>query len=92
MSFVLEVHARPVTSVAFAPDGRRFATSSWDNTARIWVYYSDLSKLIASVFERTQRCLTLAQRITFGLNADLTGDPQRVPVLVVGPDGRPRCE
>jgi len=32
----LEGHEGPVTSVAWSPDGRRVATGSWDNTARIW--------------------------------------------------------
>jgi len=32
----LEGHESPVTSVAWSPDGRRVATGSWDNTARIW--------------------------------------------------------
>jgi len=93
-SFVLEGHSRPVTSVAFAPDGRHFATSSWDKTARIWVHYPALSDLIAAVLDRSQRCLSAAQRATFGLSP-LPGapdDPERVPRLVVGSDGRPKCE
>jgi WD40 repeat protein len=66
-SFVLEGHSRPVTSIAFAPDGRHFATSSWDTTVRVWVHYPALNDLIAAVFAQTQRCLTAAQRATFGL-------------------------
>jgi WD40 repeat protein len=92
-SFVLEGHSRPVASIAFAPDGRHFATSSWDTTVRVWVHYPALNDLIAAVFAQTQRCLTAAQRATFGLaNAGSGGDPERVPALVVGTDGRPRCE
>jgi len=32
----LEGHRGSVYSVAWSPDGRRVATGSWDNTARIW--------------------------------------------------------
>jgi WD40 repeat protein len=33
---VIHVHGDTVSSVAFAPDGRRIATGSWDGTVRIW--------------------------------------------------------
>ena len=29
-------HGTQVTSVAFFPDGRRIAATSWDGAARIW--------------------------------------------------------
>lgn len=92
-SIVLEGHSRPVTSIAFAPDGRHFATASWDQTTRIWVYYPAISDLIGAVLEQSKRCLTSAQRAAFGLPAlGSPDDPQRVPRLIVGSDGRPKCE
>ena len=29
-------HARPITSVAFSPDGTKIVTGSWDKTAKVW--------------------------------------------------------
>jgi WD40 repeat protein len=92
-SFLLEGHSRPVTSIAFAPDGRHFATGSWDETVRVWVHYPALNDLIAAMLAYTQRCLTATQRAVFGLlNASAGGDPDRIPHLIVGADGRPQCK
>jgi WD40 repeat protein len=33
---VLQGHFMPVSGVAYGPDGRRLATASWDNTAKLW--------------------------------------------------------
>jgi len=32
----LRGHANLVTGVAFSPDGKRLATASWDQTAKVW--------------------------------------------------------
>ncbi|MBK8555971.1 MAG: hypothetical protein IPL65_09485 [Lewinellaceae bacterium] len=32
----LDVHSSNINSVAFSPDGKRLATGSFDNTAKIW--------------------------------------------------------
>ena len=33
---VLPGHEEPITSIAFAPDGRTLATSDWGGRVRIW--------------------------------------------------------
>jgi WD40 repeat protein len=32
----LKVHAGPIHSAAFSPDGSRIVTRSWDGTVKIW--------------------------------------------------------
>lgn len=33
---ILTGHTAPVWTLAFAPDGKHFATASWDNSVRVW--------------------------------------------------------
>src|ERR1700761_5490303 len=45
---VLVTHALLITSVAFSPDGSRFASGSWDRTARVWNAETGVIDLVLS--------------------------------------------
>ncbi len=52
----------PVLGVAFTPDGRRVATVSTDDTARLWLL--DWGDLVRALRAATHACLTVDQRTT----------------------------
>jgi len=45
----LRGHQGGVSSVAFAPDGSRFASSGWDGMVRLWPVYTSRVMLMGAV-------------------------------------------
>jgi WD40 repeat protein len=45
----LRGHQRAVAAVAFSPDGRRLASSSWDNSVKLWAVDREEPKLLATI-------------------------------------------
>lgn len=63
-------HGNAVGSAAFSPDGARVVTASSDNTARLWIVFSNTQGLVTYVSETVPRLLTPAQRERFYLSAE----------------------
>ena len=63
-------HGDAVMSTAFSPDGKRIVTASWDKTARVWEIFANTEGVVSRAKAVTPRCLTAAQRNTFGLPAE----------------------
>jgi WD40 repeat protein len=54
-------------SKAFAPDGGRILTASWDKTARLWEAFTRTQTLVDRVKVEAPRCLSPEQRRRFFL-------------------------
>jgi WD40 repeat protein len=63
---ILAGHSREVTHAAFSPDGQRLVTASADGTARLYDIPTN-QELLALARSRLTRCLSDAQRDSFGL-------------------------
>jgi WD40 repeat protein len=42
-------HRRAIAAIAFSPDGKRLASSSWDNTAKLWAVDREEPQVLASI-------------------------------------------
>src|SRR5215218_522357 len=68
-------HQGPVDAAVFSPDARRLATASQDRTARLWPAFLSRGDLITAATARLPRCLSPAQRVTYGLAKATEADP-----------------
>ena len=96
VAVVLEGHKNRVQSAAFSPDGNKVLTvvsSGISPTMLIWPFPADPATTIMAARRALTRCLTLAQRETFGLSvpaiADVDRDAIHPPVDGECPWGRP---
>ena len=64
---VLTAHTEDVNSIAISPNGRILASTSWDNTARLWNLENGQS-IGGSPFQRTTRWLNC---VSFSTNGNL---------------------
>ncbi len=80
---MLEGHQGPVQHAAFSPDGRRLVTTSWDNTARLWIVFPKDRALIVAGCSSLTRGLTVSQQEFFGLSQveASNADRQQVPAV-----------
>ncbi len=89
-------HDRAVAAVAFDPDGARFATSSWDNTTKVWKIEGGALKLHATV-EGSPSDIAFVDRRTLATGSpasrvvlwDVSGDRPRVQFKLAGHKHRP---
>jgi WD40 repeat protein len=88
-SFVaLGGHQGEVFSASFSPDGTHVVTASSDGTARVWRVYPDVNELIPQVRAGLTRCLSQAQRDSYGLT---TKHPAEDRTFIPPPTADGRC-
>jgi WD40 repeat protein len=58
-------HTAAVWGAAFSPDGRRLATTSADDSVKLWL--TDLDELASAVCDSLPRDLTAAERESYGV-------------------------
>jgi WD40 repeat protein len=63
-------HAAGLNSATFSPDGKRIVTASADGTARLWEIFASTEELVSHAKAVAPRCLTAAQRHSFGLSPE----------------------